>query len=100
MHMAGDSSQHENWDIFWVNTGNGEEHIGHYETDFPVGMGFEYHSENLRLNFNGKIQSKTKRFQGWLRLDENRFSAIDPPSQGIGVSGSGEFGPYSFQFHP
>jgi len=100
MYMVEDSFQHESWDIFWVNTGNGEQGVGHWEINIPIGGGFEYHSETLTVNFNGKIQSKTGRFQGWLRLDENSFSVIDPPSQGIGVSGSGEFGPYSLQFHP
>jgi len=101
MYMGGDSWRHEHWDIYWVNTEDGEQHVGGYDRNLPVGGGFDFYNEGLQISFSGKFSTKTKRLKGTLFLKEDRFwMGTLPPSSpsGIGVSGNGEFGPYSLNF--
>jgi hypothetical protein len=99
MYMAEDSWRHEKWEIYWTNTGSGEVWIGTYENKFPIGGGFNYYTEMLQINFNGKFTTKSKRLAGSLYLREDKgWMGTLPPN--ICVSGNGEFGPYSFNFGP
>jgi len=106
MYMTGDSWTHEKWDIYWVNTGGPEEHVGTYEGQRQIGGSApNYYSETLRISFNGKFTTKGKRFNGWLYLEEGRWWTNPPPypeplgsPSRIGLHGSGEFGRYSFNF--
>jgi hypothetical protein len=95
MYLAGDSWRHEHWEIYWVNTGDGEQHVATADNNFPHGGSFNYYGEELQISFNGKFSTKNKRLEGRLWLDRFWMDTL-PPS--IGVSGNGEFGPYSFNF--
>jgi hypothetical protein len=101
MYMDGDSWRHEKWDVYWVNTGGPEQHVGTYEDKWQIGGGFNYYAESLQINFDGKFTTKNKRLSGDLYVQDSRFwMGTLPPSlpSGIGISGNGEFGPYSFNF--
>jgi hypothetical protein len=100
MYMAGDSSRHEHWEIYRQNPGGGEEHVASADnSNVGLGGGFDYHAETLQIYLNGKFTAKNKRLEGRLDLKEDKFWITSEPSSfGIGLSGNGEFGPYSFQF--
>jgi hypothetical protein len=99
-YMAGDSWRHEHWEIYWVNTGDGEQQV--FNNDYvnkPSG-GFNYYLEMLTTSFDGKFSTKNKHLDGRLWLTESKYwqDTVPPSPPSPGVSGNGEFGPYSFQF--
>jgi hypothetical protein len=103
-YMGDGTSRHEHWDIYWQNPEDGEVHVASADNDnVGWGGGFNYYSESLQVYTNGKLSAKKINLQGRRDFGQNKFwqwQDQDPENKkySIGIGGSGEFGPYSFNF--